>query len=130
MPDAHQLSRRERQIMEAIYARRHKQGVSASQVRADLPDPPTRTTVRTLLRILEAKGHLTHTVDGREYLYKPTRPRAEAGGSALKSVLRAFFANSLPKALATYLADPGTRLTPEEFDELKSLIKQARKRGD
>src|SRR5438132_13411722 len=66
------LSRRERQIMEVIYAQGR---ATASEVVAGLPDPPTRTAVRTLLRILEEKGHLRHRAVGREFVYRPTRPR-------------------------------------------------------
>ncbi len=128
MPSPPLLSKRERQIMDILYAR--NAGASANDVLADLPDPPTRTTIRTLLRILESKGHLSHTTDGREFIYKPTRPRAQAGRSALKSVLHSFFSNSLPQALAAHLADPKTKLTPEEASELKILIDQAKKRGE
>jgi predicted transcriptional regulator len=128
MSDATQrLSKRERQIMEIIYARGQ---ATANDVLADMADPPTRTTIRTLLRILETKGHLSHTVDDREFVYKPTQPRAKVGRSALRSVLRAFFANSASRALASHLADPQTRLSSEEAAELKALIEQARKRGE
>jgi predicted transcriptional regulator len=127
MPDPNHLSKRERQIMQIIYARGQ---ASANDVLADLPAPPTRTTIRTLLRILEEKGHLSHTTDGREFVFKPTRARSQAGRSALKSVVHAFFSNSLPKAMAAYLADPKTKLSPEEAAELKDLIDQAKIRGD
>jgi predicted transcriptional regulator len=128
MSDATQrLSKRERQIMEIIYARGQ---ATANDVLADMADPPTRTTIRTLLRILETKGHLSHTADNREFVYKPTQPRAKVGRSALRSVLRAFFANSASRALASHLADPQTRLSAEEAAELKTLIDQARKRGE
>ena len=90
MPDPNHLSKRERQIMQIIYARGQ---ASANDVLADLPAPPTRTTIRTLLRILEEKGHLSHTTDGREFVFKPTRARSQAGRSALKSVVHAFFSN-------------------------------------
>lgn len=126
MPNPIHLSKRERQIMEIIYARGH---ATATDVLAALPDAPTRTTVRTLLRILEEKGHLSHTVEGREFVYKPTRAPAQVGRSALKTVLHSFFSNSLPKAMAAYLADPKTKLTEEEAAELKQLIDQAKEKG-
>jgi predicted transcriptional regulator len=129
MPDpSRRLSKRERQIMEIVYARGGQ--ATANDVMADLPDPPTRTTIRTLLRILEGKGHLTHSVDAREFVYKPTQPRTQAGRSALRSVLHAFFGNSASKALAAHLADPKTRLTAVEAAELKALIEQAKNRGE
>jgi len=130
MADPSQLSRRERQIMEAVYAREKGGGASVNDVLADLPDPSTRTSIRTILRILEQKGHLTHSLAGREFIYHPVAPRAQVGKSALESVLRAFFGNSLPTALAAHFADPKTKLSPEEARELKNLIEQARRRGE
>ena len=127
MADPHQLSKREREIMDIVYARAR---ASANDVLAAMHDPPTRTTVRTLLRILEEKGHLTHTAEGREFVYVPTKAPMQVGKSALKRVVHSFFANSLPKAVAAYLADPSTRLSEEEAAELKKLIEQAKRRGD
>src|SRR5215203_3762441 len=75
------LSRRERQIMDIVYARGE---ASAQDVLGDLPDPPSKTAVRTLLRILEEKGHLTHRQHGLTYIYRPSRPRSRAGRSALQ----------------------------------------------
>jgi predicted transcriptional regulator len=126
MPDPAKLSRRERQIMEIVYARDQ---ASANDVLRDLPDPPTRTSIRTILRILEQKGHLTHTLDGREFVYRPVAPRDKVGRSALQSVLRAFFGSSLPNALAAYIADPATRLSADDLKRMQVLIRQARERG-
>ncbi len=127
MPDPAHLSRRERQIMEIVYAR---STASANDVLADLKDPPTRTSIRTILRILEQKGHLTHAQQGREFVYKPVAARDKVGRSALRSVLRAFFADSLPGALAAYLSDPKTTLSSADARDTKTLIDQARKRGE
>ncbi|KPK79636.1 MAG: hypothetical protein AMJ81_12980, partial [Phycisphaerae bacterium SM23_33] len=92
MDEHNQLSRRERQIMDIVYAR----GVaSASRVLEDMPDPLSRATVRTMLRILEEKGHLKHHKQGREFIYQPTRPRRRVGQSALRRVLNTFFDGSL-----------------------------------
>ena len=120
------LSRRERQIMDIVYARGE---VSAAEVLAALPDPPTKTAVRTLLRILEGKGHLAHRQEGLTYLYRPSRPRGRAGRSALRRVLRTFFDGSLEKAVAAHLGDPASDLSPEELARLADLIYQARTRG-
>src|SRR5690242_2866945 len=95
-PEDH-LSRRERQIMDVVYARGE---VTAGQVRAELPDAPSNTAVRTLLRILEEKGHLKHRQDGLRYIYQPSRRRGTVGRSALARVLRTFFDGSLEKAVA------------------------------
>jgi len=125
--DPNKLSRRERQIMEIVYARG---SASANDVLADLKDPPTRTSIRTIMRILEQKGHLSHTLEGREFVYRPTAARSKVGKSALQSVLRAFFGDSLPKALAAHFSDPRMKLSPAEAKELKELIDQAKKRGE
>jgi BlaI family transcriptional regulator, penicillinase repressor len=118
------LSRRERQIMDIVYARG---AASALQVHADLPDPPSQTAVRTLLRILEEKGHLKHRQEGLKYIYQPSKPRGRAGRSALRRVLETFFDGSLEKAVAAHLSDPTAELAPEELERLASLIRQARR---
>jgi predicted transcriptional regulator len=121
------LSRRERQIMDIVYARSE---ASALEVHGDLPDPPSRTAVRTLLRILEEKGHLKHRQEGMKYVYRPSRPRGRAGRSALRRVLRTFFDGSLEKAVAAHLGDPATAPSPEELERLAELIREARKRRE
>lgn len=125
MDDQNQLSRRERQIMNVVYARSQ---ASATQVWQDLPDPPSRTAVRTLLRILEEKGSLRHEKRGREFIYEPTRPRQRAGQSALRGVLHTFFDGSLEKAVAAHLAHPDANPSPEELKRLVGLIDEAREK--
>lgn len=129
MADPRQLSKRERQIMDVIYARGE---ATVSQVMAGIPDPPMRGALRTLLRILEGKGHLTHHSRGRESVYRPTQPRGQAGRSALGRVLDVFFGGSLESAVAAHLSDPrrAAKLTPEELGRLSDLIDKARKQGD
>ena len=121
------LSRRERQIMDIIYARSE---ASATDVLNDMPDPPTRTAVRTMLRILEEKGHLVHKKKGREFIYQPTRARTRAGLSALRRVVQTFFEGSLEKAVAVHLSDPKSDLSEDELKRLADLIRLARKKGD
>ena len=121
-----QLSRRERQMMDIVYARGE---ASATVVLGDLPDPPSRISVRTILRILEEKGHLKHTKQGREFIYRPTRPRKRAGASALRRVLKTFFDGSLEQAVATHLADARTDVSPTELERLARLIRDAKKKG-
>src|SRR4029453_18231712 len=103
------VSRRERQILEIVYARGE---ATAAQVVKDMPDAPTKTAVRTLMRILEEKGHLTHRQEGQSYIYQPSRPRTPAGQSALRQVLRTFFSGSIQEALAAHLADDHADLKP------------------
>jgi BlaI family transcriptional regulator, penicillinase repressor len=119
------LSGRERQIMDIIYARGE---ATAAEVLVALVDAPTKTAVRTLLRILVEKGHLKHRQEGLKYIYQPTRPRGRAGRSALQRVLQTFFDGSLEKAVAAHLSDSAMELSPQELQRLANLIDQARKR--
>ena len=120
------LSRRERQIMDVVYARGE---AAAADVHAALPDPPSRTAVRTLLRILEAKGHLLHRRDGLRYVYRPSRPRGAAGRSAFRRVLDTFFDGSLANAVAAHLGDAAADLPADELARLAAIINQARNKG-
>ena len=120
------LSRRERQIMDVVYA---QGSATALEVVEQLPDPPSRTAVRTLLRILEEKGHLKHVQRGREFVYQPTQPRLRAGRGAFQRVLKTFFDGSLEQAVAAHLADSSARLSAEELQRLADLIHQARNKG-
>ena len=122
-----QFSRRERQIMDVIYALGE---ASATQVLNGLPNPPSRTAVRTMLRILEDKEQLRHTKRSREFIFQPVRPRANAGQSALRRVLHTFFDGSLEKAVAVHLSDPKSDLDPEELKRLGALIRKAKKKGE
>lgn len=121
MPDSIQLSKRERQIMDAVYARGQ---ATAEQVRKGIPHPPSQGALRTLLRILERKGHLKHQRDGRAFIYSPIRPQTAAGRSALGRVLDVFFGGSLEKAVAAHLSDPKGRVDADEQHRLARLIKQ------
>ena len=125
MNELTQLSRRERQIMEVIYTRGE---ATATDVVQSLPDAPTRTAVRTFLRILEAKGHLSHTKRSRELVYRPKRLRERAGKSAFTRVLQTFFDGSLEKAVASHLSDPGAEISPEELRRLSALIRDAKRK--
>lgn len=118
------LSRRERQIMDVIYACGQ---CSALEVMAKLPDPPSKTAVRTLLRILEEKGHLEHVEQGQTYVYRPRRRREHAGKSAFQRVLDVFFGGSLEQAVAAHLGESAEQLTEDELKQLANLIQQARK---
>jgi predicted transcriptional regulator len=121
-----ELSRRERQIMEIIYARGE---ASAAQVLEELPDPPSYSAVRALLAILVQKGQLKHRAEqGRRYIYAPTRRRSKAGRSALVRVLETFYEGSLEKAVAALL-QADSKLSAEELERLSELIEQARQEG-
>jgi predicted transcriptional regulator len=124
LPD--RLSRRERQIMELLYRLGR---ASATEVREALPDPPSYSAVRALLRILEDKGYLSHRQDGSRYIYAPSVPRQKAQRSALRGVLHNFFEGSREKLLAALLDGSAGRLSAEELDSFSDLIERARKEG-
>ena len=124
MDEQEKLSRRERQIMDIVYSRKE---ATANDVLADIPDPLSRVTVRTMLRILEEKGHLTHTTRGREFVYRPVRPRRRAGQSAMRRLLDTFFDGSLTEAVAAHMVDATAELDEEELKRLAALIRKARK---
>lgn len=120
------LSRRERQIMDIVY---EKGKVSAQEVRDALPDPPSYSAVRALLRILEEKGQLAHEQEGARYLYLATGPREVAAKSALRQVLRTFFGGSVSGVVATLLSDKEIEISDDERRELQQMIEEAREEG-
>jgi len=122
----HQLSRRERQIMDILHAREQ---ATAAEVLAALPDPPGYSAVRALLRILEEKGHIRHRRDGARYVYVPRVSRESASRSALKRVVTTFFQGSVTQAMAALLETSDTRLTEADLTKLRQIIQQARKEG-
>lgn len=121
------LSRRERQIMDILYQRG---AATANEVLAALPDPPSSSAIRTLLRILEEKGHAKHVQDGIRYVYSPAHPRQNAARQALGHVVRTFFGGSVENVVAALVSESDGRLTAEEADRLTELIRQAREREE
>lgn len=122
----HDLSRRERQIVDILYARGK---ATAAEVQTALPDPPSYSAVRAMLRILEDKGHVKHEQDGPRYVYVPTVGRDNAKRSALHHVLKTFFDGSTEQAISTLLDDSASKLSDAELDRLARLIDQARTTG-
>lgn len=120
------LGRRERQIMEVIYRLGR---ATASEVRANLPDPPSYSAVRGMLRLLEEKGHLDHEQEGIRHVYFPTVSRGDVGESAMRHVLRTFFAGSRAAAMAALLDSTEEPATEEELDALAQIIEEAREQG-
>jgi predicted transcriptional regulator len=121
------LSRRERQIMDVVYRRG---SATAAEITAELPDPPTSTAVRTMLRILEDKGHLTHEQDGVRYVYRAVIDREQARESVISHVVRTFFDGSAEQAMATLIDRSASELTDAELARLAGLIAKARKRQE
>ena len=120
------LGRRERQILEALYRRG---AASVNEVLSDLPDPPSYSAVRTFLRILEEKGHLTHTQEGARYIYHPTKPRLPVAREALYKLMETFFGGRPEQIVNTLLTDEERRLSEEDLERLSALIAEARQRG-
>lgn len=122
------LSRRERQIMDILY-RRGKGSVG--EVRDEMEDAPSYSSVRALLCILERKGHVGHDVESNRFIYKPVNSRNEAAQSALAQLVQTFFAGSVEQVVASLVggAERDGRLSSEELDRLAKLIEEARE-GD
>ncbi|MHC5034087.1 MAG: BlaI/MecI/CopY family transcriptional regulator [Planctomycetota bacterium] len=120
------LSRRERQIMDIIY---RSGQASASDVLENLPDPPSYSSVRATLRILEEKGHVRHEKDGPRYVYLPIVSRRRARRSALRQLVNTFFDGSVEQVVAALLNAPEPDLTDEELDRLARIIEEVRSEG-
>jgi predicted transcriptional regulator len=118
------LSRRERQIMDTLY-RRGKS--SASEVRDAMPDAPSYSAVRAMLRVLEDKGHIRHQAEGLKYVYLPTVPRDKAKRSAVKHLVDTFFKDAPDQVVAALLDVSSTRLTRAELDRMAEIIERARR---
>jgi len=120
------LSRRERQIMDILYQRGN---ASAADVREAMPDAPSYSAVRAMLRVLEEKGHVKHQAEGLKYVYVPTVTRDKAKRSAVKHLLDTFFSESPEQIVAALLDVSSTRLTREELDRMAQMIERAKKEG-
>jgi BlaI family transcriptional regulator, penicillinase repressor len=120
------FSRREREIMDALY----KLGkASAAQIVEQIADPPSTTAIRTLLTILEKKGHVRHASDGTRYIYEPLVAREQMSRRAMDSLLKTFFDNSVERAVTALLTRKDADVSPEELDRLSRLIEKAKKEG-
>jgi len=120
------LSRRERQIMDAIYRLGR---ASVTEVMENIPDPPSYSAVRAMMGILETKGHLTHEQEGAKYVYLPTVARERARKTALRSLVSTFFDGSSREAITALLEMPDGKLSKGELDALSELIEKAKKEG-
>lgn len=118
------LTRREREIMDILYRRGR---ATAHEVLEDLADPPSYSAVRALLRLLEERGHVKHTLDGQRYVYAPAVARSDARKSALSHLVKTFFGGSVEDAVAA-LVDR-SKLSREELDRLSDIIERAKKEG-
>jgi predicted transcriptional regulator len=117
------LSRRERQIMDILFAAGTATG---PEIQQRIPEAPSYSTVRTLLRILETKGYVRHRQEGLRYVYEPVVPREAARKSALQRLLQTFFDGSARQAVAALLDPKSFDLSRQELDELSRLIEDAK----
>lgn len=120
------VSRRERQILDVLYRLRR---ATAAEIQQAMPDPPSYSAVRTLLRILEDKGHIRHEQEGTRYVYLPTVKRDHARRSALRHVLNTFFEGSATQAIAALIDEDSKRLSEADWERLTNIIERARKEG-
>ncbi|MFN0051628.1 MAG: BlaI/MecI/CopY family transcriptional regulator [Planctomycetales bacterium] len=126
MPELPDLSRRERQIMDAVFALGE---ATVNQVVQAIPSPPTAMAVRRLMHILEEKGHLRRRENGREVVYFPRQTKGKAGRRAFERVLDTFLGGSLEEALAAHLHSRKDQVSAEERRRLIQLIEQAQQEG-
>jgi BlaI family transcriptional regulator, penicillinase repressor len=122
----HKLSRRERQIMDVLYRLGR---ATVGEILAAIPDPPSYSAVRAMLRILEEKRHITHEEKDLRYVYVPVVSREKARRSALRHMLDTFFDGSPEQAVATLLDVSARNLSEEELDRLAALIQRAKEEG-
>lgn len=120
------LTRRERQIMDILYRRGR---ATAGEVMKELSGKPSYSTVRTQLRVLEAKGHIRHEEEGLRYIYAPVVPRRTVRKSALRHLIDTFFDGSAEKVVAALLGDEASRLTDEDLRRIAELVTKVRKEG-
>jgi BlaI family penicillinase repressor len=117
------LSRRERQMMDILFARGRATG---QEIQEGLPDKPNYSSVRTILRVLERKGYVRHVEEGLRYVYEPTVPKETARRSALQRIIRTFFDGSAKEAVAALLDPSAFHLSDEELKELARLVDLAK----
>ena len=120
------LTRRERQIMDILYRRGR---ATAGEVMQDLPGNPHYSTVRTQLRVLEEKGHISHQEQGLRYVYMPAVPRRAARKSALRHLVDTFFDGSAEQVVAAVLGGEGSKISEAELERIAELVAKAKKEG-
>jgi predicted transcriptional regulator len=119
------LSRRERQVMNIIYARGH---ATAAEIHEALPDPPTFSATRAVIRTLEEKGHISHQEQGLRYVYRPVVPPEKARRSAVSQLVSTFFQGSPTRLMAALLDGSAAKMSDEELDELERMIRDAKEK--
>jgi len=120
------FSRREREILDILYQRGK---ASASEVRDAMEDAPSNSAVRTLLRVLEEKGHVRRRAEGLKYVYVPAVAKEKAKRTAVKHLLETYFDGSSEQIVAALLDVSSTALTRQELDRMTEMIEKAKREG-
>lgn len=122
-----QLSRREREVLEIVFAMGEG---TLGEIAEQMKSPPTRPAMRSIIKILEEKGHIEQTGKrGREHVFRPRRVVKKEGRSAWRKLLATFFGGSISDGFAAYLNDPNVQLDPAELDEIEALVRDAKQKA-
>jgi predicted transcriptional regulator len=121
-PPADTLTRRERQIMDLVFA---KESITAREIWEQMEDPPTYSTVRTLLGVLEKKQQLAHKREGKTFVYYPLQKRQVVAESALRRLVRTFFNGSVEQAVSGLLEMKDTELSKEDVERISQIIENS-----
>jgi predicted transcriptional regulator len=125
-PSPEDLSRRERQVMDAL----HRRGESTvAEILGDIPDPPSYSAVRSILRILGEKQLVVYAEDGPRYVYRPATPTTQARTDVLKQVVNTYFAGSAEQAFTALLQLSDAKLSPAELKRIRESINDAEQKG-
>jgi predicted transcriptional regulator len=120
------VSRRERQILDVLYRTGR---ATVGEIQQSIPNPPSYSAVRTLLRILEEKRHVRHEQEGTRYVYLPRIERDRAKRSAMRHLMDTFFEGSATQAIAALIDEDSKTLSNEDWQRLADMIERARKEG-
>ena len=120
------LTRRERQVMDAL----HRRGeATVAEILRDIPDPPSYSAVRSILRILGEKQLVTFHEDGPRYVYRPATPTTQARADVLRQVVHTYFAGSTEQAFTALLQMSDAKLSPAEMERIRDMIRDAEQKG-
>jgi predicted transcriptional regulator len=120
------LTRRERQIMDVLYARDE---ATAAEIHAGLPDSPSYSTVRALLKKLLDKGHVAYRQDGPRYVYQPVLRKDKASASASRRLLETFFGGSASAAVVSLLGQQAEKLTVQDIEQIEQELNKLKKKA-
>jgi predicted transcriptional regulator len=120
------LSRREREIVDVL----NRLGcATVAEIEQTMPDPPSNSAVRSILRVLREKGHIRHEERGKRYVYLPSVPRVETAQSALANVIQTFFNGSITSAVNAFLSNGDVELSDDELAQLAQMVESAKNNG-